>query len=143
MRRIFDASAAGLRDAGKREQYSLPLNEARGNFCSRWLALVRRFRLQPLEPLHEQKNHARPETQEHHRNPRDNSPKRAEWRATITVPANNDMDGTAMSSSRTLPRSSQRVERYGTETVIGLFLTLDFAGKFDELCPPEMPTVLF
>src|ERR1035441_4656084 len=56
MRRIFEASGAGLRDAGKREQYSLPLNEARGNFCSRWLALVRRFRLQPLEPIHEQGN---------------------------------------------------------------------------------------
>jgi hypothetical protein len=48
-----------------------------------------------------------------------------------------------MSSSKTLPRSSQRVARYGTEMVIGLFLTLDFAGKFDELYPPEMPTVLF
>jgi hypothetical protein len=59
------------------------------------------------------------------------------------VLANNDMAGTAMSSSRSLPRSSQRVARYGTETVIGLFLTLDFAGKFDELYPPEMPTVLF
>jgi hypothetical protein len=36
--------------------------------------------------------------------------------------------GTAMSCSRSLPRSSQLVARYGTETGIGLFLALDFAG---------------